>query len=176
MTPKTALSYCGVTVAALATLVSPAAASAAAVPSYGSLQAPQFLEQQKIPVGGQTALLARQLGEKCAIDATTADSTTIQCNDIAMALVGPMIELHLPDDRMKVEVTSTKTGSINYALDYSVRNSRAFIDQDSGTIAPGTQKTFLAPQPLGKDTDWYLGLDGKLMNFGSARIVLTHMG
>lgn len=133
-----------------------------------------WMTDQHIKVGehGPTVHLKRQVGDECTTISKTANSTTVECTDIGMALHGYTIGLHM-NETVTADVTETKTGSINNELDYRIQldpSNGYFID---GTIAPGAHKHFTAPS---QDRGWFLGLDGKLGNSGTARITLTGTG
>lgn len=129
------------------------------------------MSTQNIQVGqnGPTVILSRQMGDACTTRERSDRTTTIECSDIEMALIGPMVQLHA-NKGVTADVEETKTGSINNELDYQTSDSY-ILHGDAGTLAPGAHKHFTDPDT--DSPDWYLGLDGKLGNSGTARIILT---
>ncbi|MCD2158083.1 hypothetical protein LQL77_30750 [Rhodococcus cerastii] len=166
--------------------VAPAAASASSLSSsslssssLSSSTSPvseglRWMDTQRVQVGenGPTVTITRQVGDACSTVERTSESTVVECSDIEMALVGSMIELHL-NSTVIADVTETKVGSVNHALDYTTRTANSFND-GSGTLQPGERTVFTTPRPGSRGRpDWFLGLDGKLGNSGTARIVLS---
>lgn len=130
-----------------------------------------WMSTQNFQVGdnGPTVIVLRQVGDQCTEVGKHGRTTTILCTDISMALLGSMIEIHA-NREVAAEVTETKTGSISNELDYHTWDSST-LTGETGTLPPGASKKLTAFNP--DSPDWYLDLDGKLGNSGTARITLT---